>query len=326
MNDLDVTALLRSLATGEAELAPVLEARTDMKIEGEYFALRKKLNPIARLLARALGADRSWVPLTLGSVSGRALFQSMLVALNEEPPLELGQSAYPDEPAGTRALCEKAQALGPHLLQTAEQMRDIVRDALAGRDVREKLAQVRRRDRLRGSRLALLELWRLREIVVLNGELSVGGLYSAPDGISFRQQLHCAQVLHGANAPNRFVVTGAWTSVKTERVERNLNSGASGKITIEVPNERLVDKLVCAWRTQQVVSMMIESSWALGTAADRYKLIGLGLPQGTWDDADRWVADLRAGRRRRSGSFSSRSPGAQLSWDFDDSGAGDLAE
>lgn len=326
MNDLNVTALLRSLATGEADLAPVLEVRTDKNIEGEYLALHKKLNPIARVLARALGADRSWVPLTLGAMSGRALFQSMLVALDQDSTQELGQPANPDEPGGTGALCEKAQALGPNLLQAAEQMRDIVRDALAGKDVREKLAHVRRRDRLRAARLALLELWRLRDIVVLNGELSVGGLYSAPERVSFKQKLHCARVLHGANAPNRLVVTGAWTSFKTERVERNFNSGASGKITIEVPNERMVDKLICAWRTQQVVSMMIESSWALGTAADRYKLVGLGLPEGIWDDADRWVAELRTGRRPRRGSFSPRTPGAQPSWDFDDAGAGDLAE
>lgn len=326
MNDVDVTALLRSLAMGEAELAPVLEVRTDASIEGEYLALSRRLNPVARLLARTLGTDRSWIPLSAGAVIGKALFQTMLAAVDPEPNLDLGPPAYPGESAENRALRDKARALGGQLLQTAEQMRDIVRDAAAGRDVRERLAHVRRCDRLRAARLALLELCRMRDIIVFGDELSVGGLYSAPDYVSFIQKLHCARVLYGASSPNGFVVTGTWTSVKTERVERNFMSGASGKITVEARNDRLVDQLVCAWRTGQMVSMMIECSWALGTAPDRYELVGLGLPEGIWDDADRWVDDLRAGRRRRRGSFSPRTPGAQLSWDFDDSGSGDLAE
>ncbi len=326
MNDLDVTALLRSLATGEAELAPVLEVRADKSIEGDFLALSKTLNPIAQLLARALGTDRSWVPLVLGAVSGKALFRAMLVAVDRQLDLDLGHPAYPGEPAATRALRETAQVLGQHLLQTAEQMRYIVRDALAGRDVLERLAHVRRRDRLRAGQLALLELWRLRDIVVFNDELSVGGLYSAPDSVTFVQTLHCARVLRAAKTPNRFVVTGSWTSKATERGERNFNSGGSGNITVKAPNDRLADKLVVAWKTRQVVTMKIETSWALGTAADRYCLVGLGLPEGIWDDADRWVDDLRTGRRPRRSSFNPRTPGAQLSWDFDDAGTGDLAQ
>lgn len=326
MNDLDINALLRSLATGEAELAPVLEVQTDERIQGEFLALSNRLNPIARHLARILGTDRSWVPITAGAVVGKALFQAMLTAVDPEPSLDLGLPAYPSESAEARALRDKAWALGQQLLQAAEQMRSILRDVLAGRDVWEKLAHARRRDRLRGARLALLELWRLRDIVVFNDELSVGGLHSSPDSVSFIQKLHCAQVLHAANSPNSFVVSGVWTSVKTERVERNFMSGASGEIKVEAPNDRLVDQLVCAWRTGQVVSMMIKSSWALGTAPDRYELVGLGLPEGFWEDAGRWVDDLRTGRRRRRGSFRPRAPGAQLSWDFDDAGSANLAE